>query len=163
MVSVGDFMLEDNIFPGSPGDSLLSTDTELDRLQRRGYQVAKHRPPAKASQPPQHAGEGNSSTCEGKELAKAASHPDKKSSCTKCSPPTKVCQESHEKDHSASKHQEKSQKDKEDSKSLHKHVVQCRDPPPCEQRRSLIWRILPRPSKLNLGVTHSMKQMTYSP
>ena len=32
MVSVGDFTLEDNIFPGTPGDSLLYTSKELDKL-----------------------------------------------------------------------------------------------------------------------------------
>ena len=40
MVSVGDFTLKDNIFPGSPGDSLLYTNAELDKLQSKGYQVA---------------------------------------------------------------------------------------------------------------------------
>ena len=37
MVSVGDFTLEDNIFPRTPGDSLLYTSKELDKLQRKGY------------------------------------------------------------------------------------------------------------------------------
>ena len=125
MVLVGDFALEDNIFPGTPGDSLLYTSKELDKLRRKGYQVAKHRLPAlpaETSQPPQCSGEGNNSTHKGRELAKVADSPDKKSSCPQCSPPTKVCQESHDKDRSTSKHQEKSQKDKEDSRSLHKHM-----------------------------------------
>ena len=41
MVSIGDFTLEDKIFPGSPGDSLLYTDTEVVKLQERisGCQV----------------------------------------------------------------------------------------------------------------------------
>ena len=111
MVSVGDFALEDNIFPGSPGDSLLYTHDELDKLQKKGYQVAKHRPPAppaKISQPPWCSGEGHSSTCEGGESAKVAGPLDKKSSHTKCSPSTKVCQEAHDIDSSTSKHREKS-------------------------------------------------------
>ena len=32
MVSVGDFALEDNTFPRTPGDSLLYTSKELDKL-----------------------------------------------------------------------------------------------------------------------------------
>ena len=123
MVSVGDFALEDNIFPGTPGDSLLYTCKELDKLHRKGYQVAKHwllALPAETSQPPRHSGEGNNSACKGRELAKVAGSPDKMFSHTQCSPPTKVCQESHDKERSTSKHQEKSRKDKEDSKSPHK-------------------------------------------
>ena len=111
MVLVGDFTLEDNIFPGTPGDSLLYTSKELDKLQRKGYQVAKHwlpALPAETSQPPRHSGEGNNSTHKGREPAKVAGSPDNKSSCTQHSPPTKVCQESHNKDCSASKYQEKS-------------------------------------------------------
>ena len=125
MVSVEDFTLEDNIFPRTPGDSLLYTSKELDKLQRKGYQVAKHWPPAlpaETSQPPWCSGEGNNSTHKGREPAKAAGSPDKKSSHTQCSLSTKVRQDSHNKDCSISKHQEKSQKDKEDSKSLHKHT-----------------------------------------
>ena len=124
MVLVGDFALED-IFPRTPGDSLLYTSKEHDKLRRKGYQVAKHRlpaPPAETSQTPWHSGEGNNSTHKGREPAKAAGSPDKKSSRTQCSLPTKECQESHDKDRSISKHQEKSQKDKEDSKSLCKHM-----------------------------------------
>ena len=125
MVLVGDFALEDNIFPRTPGDSLLYTSKELDKLQRKANQVAKHRlpaPPAGTSQPPQHSGKGNNFTRKGREPAKAAGSPDKMSSCTQCSPPTKVHQESHNKDYSVSKHLEKSQKDKGDSKSPCKHM-----------------------------------------
>ena len=42
MVSVRDFMLEDKIFPGSPGKSLLYTDTEVEKLREKGYQVVRH-------------------------------------------------------------------------------------------------------------------------
>ena len=89
MVLVGDFTLEGNIFPGTPGDCLLYTSKELNKLRRKGYQVAKHRPPAlpaETSQPPWHSGEGNNSTCKGRKAGSA----DKKSSCTQRSPPTKV-------------------------------------------------------------------------
>ena len=52
-------------------------------------------------------------------MAKATGSLDKKS--TKCSPPTKVHQESEDKDRSGSKYREsKHRKDKEDSKSPHK-------------------------------------------
>ena len=125
MVSVGDLALEDNIFPGTPGDSLLYTSKKLDKLQRKGYQVAKNQLPAlpaETTQPPWHSGEGNNSAHKGRELTKVVGSPDKKSSCTQHSLSTKVCQESHDKDRSTSRHQEKSQKDKEDSKCPHKHM-----------------------------------------
>ena len=40
MVTVGDFSLVDNIFPGPPGDSLLFNGEELTKLKRKGYQVS---------------------------------------------------------------------------------------------------------------------------
>ena len=44
LVPVGDFQLEDNIFPGTPGDSLLYTSKELMKLQKMKFQVAMHHP-----------------------------------------------------------------------------------------------------------------------
>ena len=44
LVPVGDFQLEDNIFPGTPGDSLLYTSEELTKLQKMRFQVAMHHP-----------------------------------------------------------------------------------------------------------------------
>ena len=125
MVPVGDFALEDNIFPGSPGDSLLYTHEELDKLWKKEYRIAKYQPPAlptETSQPPRCSGEANSSTHEGREPAKTAGSPNKKSSCSKHSPPTKVRHETCDKESSESKHQEKSQKDKKDSKSPCKYT-----------------------------------------
>ena len=72
------------------------------------------------SQPPHCSVEANSSTSGGGEVPKPTGSRGKKSSCTKYSPPTKVCQETCDKDSSASKHQERFRKDKEDSKFLHK-------------------------------------------
>ena len=44
LVPVGDFQLEDNIFPGTPGDSLQNTSKELMKLQKMRFQVPMHRP-----------------------------------------------------------------------------------------------------------------------
>ena len=166
MVLVGDFALEDNIFPGTPGDSLLYTSKELDKLRRKGYQVAKHRlpaPPAETSQPPRHSEEGNNSTHKGREPAKAVGSPDKKSSCTQCSPPTKVCQESHNKDCNASKHWEIPKRTRRTaSPRASAWDLRCRDPSPREQRRSPIW-IIPSDLQRLISVTSSMKWMIYSP
>ena len=43
MASVRDFTLDDKLFPGSPGNSLLYNDKEIMELQRQGYQVSLHR------------------------------------------------------------------------------------------------------------------------
>ena len=43
LVPVGDFQLEDTIFPGTPGDSLLYNSEDLTKLRRLRFQVATHR------------------------------------------------------------------------------------------------------------------------
>ena len=43
LVPVGDFQLEDTIFPGTPGDSLLYNSEDLAKLCRLRFQVATHR------------------------------------------------------------------------------------------------------------------------
>ena len=43
MATVGDFCLVDPIFPGSPGDSLLFKEDELDRLKRKGFRISTYR------------------------------------------------------------------------------------------------------------------------
>ena len=43
LVLVGDFQLEDNIFPGTPGDSLLYNSEDLAKLHRLRFQVTTHR------------------------------------------------------------------------------------------------------------------------
>ena len=45
MEVVGDFALEDKIFPGIPGDSLLFDGTELMRLWQKNYSIPMHLPP----------------------------------------------------------------------------------------------------------------------
>ena len=127
LVPVGDFQLEDNIFPGTPSDSLLYTSEELTKLQKMKFQVTMHRPAQtlavhhedETSQLSQSSGEVPSSTSKNGDLPKATGSSDRKSSCHKCSPPSKECHGSCDKDsHSpSSKHRDKSHKDKEDSKS----------------------------------------------
>ena len=43
VAAVGDFCLIDPIFPGSPGDSLLFKEDNLDRLKRKGFCVSTYR------------------------------------------------------------------------------------------------------------------------
>ena len=43
LVPVGDFQLEDTIFPGMPGDSLLYNSEDLAKLCRLRFQVTTHR------------------------------------------------------------------------------------------------------------------------
>ena len=45
MKAVGDFALEDKIFPGIPGDSLLFDDAKLMRLWQKNYSIRTHLPP----------------------------------------------------------------------------------------------------------------------
>ena len=147
MVLAGDFALEDNIFPGTPGDSLLYTSKELDKLQRKGYQVAKHRPPAlpaETSQPPWHSGKGNNSTHKDREPAKVAGSPDKKSSCTQCYHLPKYARSLMTRT-ALHPNTRKNPKRTRRTASPHASVrdLRCRDPPPCKQRRSPIWRIPP--------------------
>ena len=42
LVQVEDFQLEDNIFPGMPGDSLLYSSDDLTKLHRMRFQVTTH-------------------------------------------------------------------------------------------------------------------------
>ena len=125
MVLVGDFSLEDKIFLGMPGDSLLFNGDELTKLQKKRYQVPTYReekPPASRSQkekpPSSHTlGDMPSSTSKEGEPPKSSGRsawassprvptdsPSRKSSrCSKCSPPSKELHDKHEKDpHSSS-------------------------------------------------------------
>ena len=43
MATTGDFSLMDPIFPGSPGDSLLFKEDDLNRLKRKGFRVSTYR------------------------------------------------------------------------------------------------------------------------
>ena len=43
MVAMGDFCLMDPIIPGSPGDSLLFKEDDLDRLKRKGFCISTYR------------------------------------------------------------------------------------------------------------------------
>ena len=127
LVPVGDFQLEDNIFPETLGDSLLYTSEELMKLQKMKFQVTTHCPAQtlvvrhedETSQLSRSSGEAPSSTSKNGDLPKATSSLDRKSLCHKCSPPLKECPGSCDKDShsSSSKHWDKSRKDKEDGKS----------------------------------------------
>ena len=65
LVPVGDFQLEDNIFPRMPGDSLLCNSDDLTKLCRMRFQVATHwteqtstvEPKEEKSQSSHHSGE----------------------------------------------------------------------------------------------------------
>ena len=111
LVLVGDFQLEDNIFPGMPGYSLLYTNKELTKLQKIRFQVATHHPEQtlvvhhedETSQPSHSSGEVPSSTSKNGDPPKATGSPGRKSSHHKCSPPLKECHGSCDKDlHSSS-------------------------------------------------------------
>ena len=127
LVPVGDFQLEDNIFPGTPGDSLLYTSKELMKLQKLRFQVTMHCPAQtlvvhhedETSQLSHSSGEVPSSTNKNGDPLKATGSLGRKSSHHKHSPPLKEHHGSHDKDwhSSSSKHWEKPRKDKEDSKS----------------------------------------------
>ena len=43
MAAAGDFCLMDMLFPGSPGDSLLFKEDDLNRLKRKGFHVSSYR------------------------------------------------------------------------------------------------------------------------
>ena len=43
MSTTGDFCLMDPLFPGSPGDSLLFKEDDLDRLKRKGFCISTYR------------------------------------------------------------------------------------------------------------------------
>ena len=143
LVPVGDFQLEDNIFPGTPHDSLLYTSKELTKLQKMKFQVTTHHPVQtlavhhkdETSQLSRSSGEVPSSTSNNGDLPKATGSPGRESSCHKHSPPLKEHHGSHDKDSlsSSSKHQDKFCKDKEDSKSL------CKCPASPVQRSSTTW------------------------
>ena len=97
LVPVGDFQLEDNIFPRTPGNSLLYTSKELMRLQRMRYQVTTHCPAQalvihhedETSQPSCSSGEAPSSTNNNGDPPQATGSPGRKSSHDKCSLPLK--------------------------------------------------------------------------
>ena len=126
VVPVRDFQLED-IFPRTPGDSLLYTSEELEKLCRMRYQVAMHHPVQalavchedETSQLPCSLGGVPSSTSKNWNLPKATGSLGRKSSCHKCSLPSKECHGSRDKDShsSSSNHRDKPHKDKEDGKS----------------------------------------------
>ena len=130
LVPVGDFQLEDNIIPRTPGDSLLYTSKELTKLQKMRYQVATHCPAQalavhhedETSQPSHSSGEVPSSTNKNGICPKPQVPLGRKSSCHKHSPPSKEHHGSLNKESlsSSSKHQDKSCKDKEDGKFPHK-------------------------------------------
>ena len=103
------------------------------------YQVTTHCPVQalaichedETSQPSHSSGEAPSSTNKNGDPPKATGSPGRKSSCHKCSPPLKKCHGSLNKDSlsSSSKRWDKSHKDKEDGKSLHKCVGRKGAPP----------------------------------
>ena len=107
------------------------------------FQAATHHPVQtlvvhhedETSQLSHSSGEVPSSTSKNGDLPKATGSLGRKSSCHKGSPPLKECHGSHDKDShsSSSKHQDKSHKDKEDSKSPHKHMASP------VQRSSTVW------------------------
>ena len=127
LVPVGDFQLEDNIFPGTPSDSLLYTSKELMKLRKMRFQVTTHRPTQtlavrhedETSQLSHGSGEVPSSTSKNGDPPKATGSLGRKSSRCKLSLPSKECHGSRDKDShsSSSKHQDKPCKDKENSKS----------------------------------------------
>ena len=146
LVLVGDFQLEDNIFPGMPGDSLLYNSDDLTKLHRLRFQVATHR--MEQTSAIEHKEEKSQSSCGSGEMPSSTSKnrqpsksrgkspwapspktttdsPNRKSlHCNKHSPPSKECHGSHNKDSHGSKHQDKSCS--ESSKSLWK----CAASPP---------------------------------
>ena len=141
LVPVRDFQLED-IFLGTPGDSLLYASEKLTKLRKMRFQVAMQHPEQtlavhdeETSQPSCSSGEAPSLTSKNGDPPKATGSLGKKPSCHKCSPPSKEHHGSCNKDShsSSSKHQEKSQKDKENSKSL------CKHPASSAQRSSTSW------------------------
>ena len=133
LVPVGDFQLEDNIFPGTPGDSLLYTSEEL--AMHCPVQALTVCHEDETSQPSHSSGKAPSSTSKNGDLPKATGSPGRKSSCHKCSLPLKEHHGSCNNDslRSSSKHRDKSHKDKEDGKSPHK----CPASP--MQRSSTTW------------------------
>ena len=117
LVPVGDFQLEDNVFPGTPSDSLLCTSEELMKLQKMKFQVTMHSPAQtlvvhhedETYQLSQSLGEVPSSTSKNGDLPKATGSLGRKSFHHKCSPPLKECHGSCNKDShsSSSKHRDK--------------------------------------------------------
>ena len=128
LVPVGSFQLEDNIFPGTPGDGLRYTSEELTKLQKMKFQVAMHHPAQtlvvchedETSQLSHNSGQVPSSTIKNGDLPKATGSPGRKSSHHKRSLSSKEHNGSHEKDShsSSSKHRDKPHKDKEDASVL---------------------------------------------
>ena len=98
LVPVGGFQLEDNILPGTTGDSLLYTSEELTKLQKMRFQVAMHCPAHEdeTSQLSCSSGEAPSSTHKNGDPPKATGSLGRKSSHHKHSPPSKECHRSHD-------------------------------------------------------------------
>ena len=130
LVPVGDFQLEDNVFPGTPSDSLLCTSEELTKLQKMKFQVTMHSPAQTLAvhhedetyQLSHSSGEVPSSTSKNGDLPKATGSLGRKSFHHKCSPPLEEYHGSCNKDShsSSSKHRDKPHKDEENGKSPHK-------------------------------------------
>ena len=140
LVPVGDFQLEDNIFPRILGDSLLYSSDDLTKLCRMRFQVTTHHteqtsavePKEEKSQSSHGSGEMPSSTSKNGEPSKSrgkspqapsskttTDSPNRKSSHhNKHSPPLKECHGSRDKDSHSSKHWDKFCS--ESSKSLQK-------------------------------------------
>ena len=126
LVPVGDFQLEDSIFPGMPGDSLLNNSEDLAKLHRLRFQVTTHRMEQTSavkheeekSQSSYSPGEMPSLTSKNGKPSKSRGRspqvpsPEmttnslnrKSSHCNKHSPPAKEHHESHNKDSHSSKH-----------------------------------------------------------
>ena len=155
LVSAGDFQLEDNIFPGMPGDSLLYSSDDLAELRRMRFQVTTHRTEQisavkhkeEKSQSSRNSGEMPSSTSKNGEPSKSrgkspqapsskttTDSPNRKSLCHNkhSPPPSKEHHGSHDKDSQSSKHWDKSCS--ESSKSLQK----CAAAPP-QKPSSTAW------------------------
>ena len=123
--------LEDNIFPGTPNNSLLYASEELMKLRKMRFQVATHCPAQilavchenETSQLSHSSGEAPSSTSKNGDPPKATGSPGRKSSHHKCSPPLKEHHGSCGKDSHSSK--------KIASPHANAQHLQCRGPPPC--------------------------------
>ena len=170
MAAAGHFCLMDPIFPGSPGDSLLLKEDDLNRLKRKGFHIStfkeekpqptvpkedKHKSPCTKENAP-------SSSCTEKELHKTssrnsgASSPQaldsiscKKSSCRgKCPPLAKEQPDNwDDMDHhaSSSRHKDRSHSDKNSRHSSDKESssTPCKhtlSSPPCTSSAECPWK-----------------------
>ena len=161
MATAGDFCLIDPLFPGSPGDSLLFKEDDLNRLKGKGFRVSTYREEKPQPTVPKedkhksphtkmnmwcssHKEEESCKTSSSNSGASSPLQPDstssKKSSCQrKCSPPGKEQPDSHDaEDHctSSSRHRDKSCSDKSsrcgsDKESSSTPHKQALSPSPC--------------------------------